>query len=473
MQIDEEYFKSDDFKELLKSYEMSVKSGQPIFMDVDDLTDLIDYYNLMHMDKEAEETANYALSLYPGASGPITYLVRRFIDRDDLSAAEELAEEVEDKDIEYKFIKAEIYLAQNQGHEANDILEDAIRCADEDDVDNCILDALNIFVDYGYFDLAKEWLDKVKDIDSEDFYEMSIKIHSAIGNVDKAEKIINKLIDSNPYNEKYWNMLSYVQFVNGKFADALTSSEYSLAASPNNPGGLSCKAQALVKLFQYKEAIKYYSLYFEIYPLDANSLVQIGFCHINLSNYQQAINAFSSALANVTDDPELQCTIYDNLSLAYSHLGEKEKALEMINKLKTYTNYVDHLHIMLLEGYILLEAGDKDGLKILSELLDECSYDALYVLKVSVVLYENHLWKSAYTLMQTKFPFDTKDYGHSYFALYCFELGKDEEFLKYLKMGVELNPEEAELSLRHLFPEGMRPENYYEFIINLKNKYKK
>ena len=145
----------------------------------------------------------------------------------------------------------------------------------------------------------------------------------------------------------------------------------------------------------------------------------------------------------------------------------------MINKLKTYTNYVDHLHIMLLEGYILLEAGDKDGLMILSELLDECSYDALYVLKVSVVLYENHLWKSAYTLMQTKFPFDTKDYGHSYFALYCFELGKDEEFLKYLKMGVELNPEEAELSLRHLFPEGMRPENYYEFIINLKNKYKK
>lgn len=473
MQIDEDYFKTDDFKELLKSYEMSVKSGHPIFLDVDDLTDLIDYYNLMHMDKEAEETADYALSLYPGASGPITYKVRRFIDRDDIHSAEKLAEEVEDKDIEYKFIKAEIYLAKDQSKKANIMIEDAIRCADEDDVDNCILDAVNIFVDYGYFDLAKEWLGKVNNMETEDFYELSIKIHGTLGYVKEAEELLNKLIDRNPYDVKYWNMLSYVQLINGKIADALTSSEYSLAASPNNPGGLSCKAQALAKQFQYEEAAKYYSLYADIFPFDANCLAQIGFCHMSLANHEEAIKALNRALAKASNDPELQCTIYDNLALAYSHLGEKENALKMVDKLKTLKDVADKLHIMLLEGYVLLEAAQTDGLKILAELLEECEYDALYVLKVSVVLYENHLREAAYTLMRDNFPFDDMNYGHAYFALYCFELEKDEEFLKSLKMATERNPEEAEMALRHLFPEGMGPENYYEFMINLKNKNKK
>ena len=75
--------------------------------------------------------------------------------------------------------------------------------------------------------------------------------------------------------------------------------------------------------------------------------------------------------------------------------------------------------------------------------------------------------------MRDNFPFDDMNYGHAYFALYCFELEKDEEFLKSLKMATERNPEEAEMALRHLFPEGMSPENYYEFMINLKNKNKK
>ena len=40
MTDDQAYFKSEGFLNLLKQYEASVESGQPIYMDADDLADI-------------------------------------------------------------------------------------------------------------------------------------------------------------------------------------------------------------------------------------------------------------------------------------------------------------------------------------------------------------------------------------------------------------------------------------------------
>lgn len=65
MQIDEEYFNNEEFKQKLRLFEDSVKSGHPIYLDDDDLTDIIDYYNLMNEGGKAMQTADFALSSIP------------------------------------------------------------------------------------------------------------------------------------------------------------------------------------------------------------------------------------------------------------------------------------------------------------------------------------------------------------------------------------------------------------------------
>ena len=45
MHIDEEIFQREDFKRNLKLYEEAMKKGKKVFMDIDDMTDIIDYYN--------------------------------------------------------------------------------------------------------------------------------------------------------------------------------------------------------------------------------------------------------------------------------------------------------------------------------------------------------------------------------------------------------------------------------------------
>ena len=45
MNIDEEYFKSQEFRELLNNYETTVEQDMTPFLDVDELVDIADYYS--------------------------------------------------------------------------------------------------------------------------------------------------------------------------------------------------------------------------------------------------------------------------------------------------------------------------------------------------------------------------------------------------------------------------------------------
>ena len=54
-------------------------------------------------------------------------------------------------------------------------------------------------------------------------------------------------------------------------------------------------------------------------------------------------------------------------------------------------------------------------------------------------------------------------------ALCCVALKKEDEFMKYLKIAVDKNPKEAKIVLGRLFPEGMDPHDYYNFILNYKS----
>ena len=61
MNIDEEYFKSEEFQEILENYEASINAGSTPFMDADDLVDLADYYSWQGFDNKAEAAANQVL----------------------------------------------------------------------------------------------------------------------------------------------------------------------------------------------------------------------------------------------------------------------------------------------------------------------------------------------------------------------------------------------------------------------------
>jgi len=62
---DDEYFDDDEFRELLYEYEQAVRSGQPVFMDADDLGDVADYYQQHGRYDEAQAALERAAELQP------------------------------------------------------------------------------------------------------------------------------------------------------------------------------------------------------------------------------------------------------------------------------------------------------------------------------------------------------------------------------------------------------------------------
>ena len=97
MHIDEELFQKEEFKRNLKLYEEAVKKGNKVFMDIDDMTDIIDYYNYDGRIDKANAMADYALELYPGAIGPHVFKARQAIAMGDKDEARRQCEAIDDK----------------------------------------------------------------------------------------------------------------------------------------------------------------------------------------------------------------------------------------------------------------------------------------------------------------------------------------------------------------------------------------
>ena len=116
----DDYFDSNEFRDLLKSYEESVRSGVPIFLDTDDLTDIADYYQLIGNNISADKAIDNALEIDSGAVLPLIFKIRQALQNCDIKSAKQYFCQITDKDNpDYKFIKAFgniEHLLQNLGY---------------------------------------------------------------------------------------------------------------------------------------------------------------------------------------------------------------------------------------------------------------------------------------------------------------------------------------------------------------------
>ena len=116
--------------------------------------------------------------------------------------------------------------------------------------------------------------------------------------------------------------------------------------------------------------------------------MQIGYCLMNMSKNDKALDIYLKAETKSSCDSEFIGSIYENIALAYSHTGNFDKAMEYIDKIEANCEDAESKHIKLLRGYAMLEAGRyKEGLFLLADLLVKADYDPADTLKVSVVLF--------------------------------------------------------------------------------------
>ena len=462
----DDYFDSEEFHELLNDYEDSVSSEQPIFLDADELTDIADYYHFIGEYEKADDAIEQALALNPGATAPLVYKIREALTREDVEEAKELVEQIVDKnDPDYFYMQAELLIAQNKIEEADLFLRDYFRSIPPDDYNNFVLDVANIWLDYGVNDKAYEWMMRSSGNDSADFKELMGRIMFGLGNFKDSQRIFNELLDKDPYSTRYWNALANAQFMSEDYGEAITSSEYALAIDPADAESILNKANGLYRLNNFEEALKYYQRYNEQMPgLDFVEL-QTGICLLNMNRSDEAISHLKKAKQMTFDDSPYQIQIYQELAFAYSTKGELEKALQCIDETRGIE--CDHEDMEVLRGHILLENQHlKEAEKAFRQAIVKSENAPGILLRIIVSLYDNKFVSASYTMFLKYFQMVGDDYneGYSYMALCCWDLKKNEEFLKYLRLATDRNPGEAHTVLHTLFPEDMEPKDYYDYM---------
>ena len=462
------YFESEEFRTILNKYEESVESGHPIYIDADDLADIADYYQYNGYPEKAGEAIDLALEYNPDAVGPLLYKAREAIMANDFETAEDYADRIEAADqMEALYLRGEIMICSGQTEAADQYFREHMKDIMTDELTDYVYDVANIFSDYNKHDKAFEWMARSQGDNSDSFKELMARTLFGLGKYQDSERIFNELIDHDPYSIRYWNALASAQFMREDYSAAITSSEYAIAIDPNDPESLLSKANCLYNLGNYESALSYFKRYSEQASDDEFGFLYQGTCLINLGRYKEAVQVLDVARDTAPEDSQYLPEIYQELAFGYSEMKDPDKALYYLDQ--TLTLDCDHANMEIIRGHILLaNKRTIEAAEAFKRAILQSDKSPKTMLRIIVSLYDNQYTQTSYSFLKRLLA-DMKgnwNEGYSYLALCCRDLGKYEEFLKYLKKAAEKNPKEAKTVLGGMFPEGMEPGDYYRYMMN-------
>lgn len=467
MKNNDEYFNDDEFQEILKDYEMSVKSGQMAYLDADDLTDIADYYLQNERYDEAHEAMNRAIETDPNALPVLDYQIHEALQKGDIETAKQLLDNIMERESpEYIYNYAEILITQDKTDEADLFLREQLQTVPADEYQDYVLDVVSLYTDYGLNDKAMEWMMRARQDNTDDFKELMARTLFGLGKYDDSERIFNELLDRDPFQKRYWNALASAQYMKEDYSSSITSSEYAIAIDPDDPEAVIAKANGLYRLDNYEEALSYYERYSRLVPDDEFGLLHQGTCLINMNRIDEAVERLQKAVEIAPDDSEYLVEIYEELAFAYSEQHQVDKALHYIDLADMMD--CDHHDMLVIRGHILLTNNRlEDAEAMFKEALSQSNNDPRIMLRILVSLYDNKYVEAAYTMFKKFFTIvdDNWTDGYSYMALCCWDTRRTEEFMKYLLLACKKNPQEARLVLSGLFPESMAPNDYYSYML--------
>lgn len=469
---DLEYFESEEFRDILSQYEESVESGYPAYIDADDLADIADYYQYYGYPDKADTAISLALEHNPEAVGPLLYRAREAIMACDYQTAQAYADRIEASDkLEALYLKGEIMICQDQVEAADLYFQEQMKDIMTDELTDYVYDVANLFSDYNLHDKAFEWMVRSQGDNSDSFKELMARTLFGLGKYQDSERIFNELIDHDPYSIRYWNALASAQFMREDYSAAITSSEYAIAIDPKDPESLLSKANSLYNLGNYESAHNYFKRYSEEAEEDEFGFLYQGTCLINLGRYEEAVKVLIHAMEVAPPDSPLLPDIYQELAFGYNELHDPDKAISYIDK--TQLLDCNHSRMEIIKGHLLLaNKRMEEASKAFKRALIQSDDTPRAMLQVIVSLYDNHYITTSYTFLKQLLSDMKEDWneGYSYLALCCRDLGKEQEFLYYLKLAVEKNPKEAKTVFGSLFPDNIEPKDYYDYISNKLNK---
>lgn len=469
----DKYYKSDEFRNILDTYEC-ILHGEDGFIDAADYADVAEYYLAKCDDQRAREAAERGVDIFPDSLPPLAVLARIELSANHIDKAKEIIECAADKDeLEYLYVKAEIMVAEGHVMEAERFLSGI---ETDDDPDDVALDIAAIYIDHNEFRLARKWLDKVKDRSLPDVQDFEAHILTGEGKYEEGEKVVNKLLDDDPYDPEQWNHLASVQYQKADYNASIESSEFALAIDKDNAEALLNKANSFYALQNYAEACRCYKHFLTLRPDNVSARYFYGLAFAMRGHHKEAVDELTNALqlavkASKEGDPigeDFLTDIQHDLAYELADTGNGKEAMRLLHRVLKSCKDMPNAEGERADLWLtiaklnLLDGEAEKTIEAFDKALEESDTPETFV-HMTAVIYECGYADKAYEILASKL-YSKEGYqwttGHAYLARYALAIGEKDVFRVNVIIAVDRNPIEAQQVLYDLFPAGTAPADY-------------
>ena len=316
------YYDSQEFTELLASYENMLADGSTVYFDSLDIANIAEYYTISGEPDKSDAAIEYGLSLHPSDPDILIAKAGNLLQRGRKDEATVIAESIDDPaNQELLYLKGVIAIASDDPDAADTWFTQAVELSENDP--GMFNDIIVKFMDNRYFELCQKWLDMalVLSPDSRNFIELQADLFFDTGQADGAIEWYNHLLDEFAYDTYYWEQLGRIYYEKNDFPQAKECFEFIEAIDPNNSSAHMMKAGCLFSMEQWDEAFK---IYRSLLDDDQNSytlLYYCGRCLYEQANYDDALFYLTRSHEMLLLDPDVPQELYTELFyvIASSH----------------------------------------------------------------------------------------------------------------------------------------------------------
>lgn len=466
------FFQEEEFKNNLKRYEEMMQGGRSVYLEADELTDIAEYYLIKNRHDEAMQCIDYALRIHPDSVDPMIFLARQKMFSGELEAARKIRDCITDQnDREVIFLNAELLLREGSGKAAHDYLQKWGEAEDGEEYGPYAYDCACIFSDYAVWNYAETWNDIAlqKEPDNEKFLKLKADILVATNRSREATGLLNRLLDSDPYNIPAWHTLTEAYFILEDYEQALDTIDFTLAIDEHDEYAMLMKADCRFHLQDYEEAHRLYTVYLNEHDNNELPCLFDGISLMMLERYEEALQQLLRAEELAGGYSSEQHHIYANLAETYSKLKQPEKAFEYVDKTAKFNaDYSADLY----RGHILLENNRREEALLYFDryiLQSNNSPDAHFFTAVSLT--ENQEYDEAckhFRLIRREELSDENNRNQmpAYEALCALMRNRFDEFQLRLLLASLCDPTVLPPVLGRYFPEKMPPDEYCQYALD-------
>ena len=314
----------EELEKLITNYEAAKAENRQLYLDGDQLADISDWYASRSKFEEAQEAVTYGLQLHPGNTDLLVEQAYLYLDTRNLQKAKQVLDSItEAYDPEVKMLKAELLLNEGQLEETRSLLA-TIEDADEL---GRICEVVYLYLEMGYPDMAKEWMEKGEKTYSETKEFMALQADYALATqqLDSAIKIYNQLLDIEPYNTPYWTGLAKCYFFQSKWSKAIEACDFALAADESDGEAYTTKAHSFFQLNNFDKSIENYKKAMEYKAVSPDmGYMFIGLCYSAKEDWEKANEYYDKVIdfleKNNGNESALSIDIYTNKANALAEL---------------------------------------------------------------------------------------------------------------------------------------------------------